>query len=82
MKSYAVYKNKAINEISKDNVFIVRLPKNLNSSAVEEKIFSQKKFKSEEKSECQIIDKENYWYFLACYTSTVHLRNYVIFDIV
>jgi hypothetical protein len=74
MKSYAVYKNKAINEISKDNVFLVKLAKN-TINRINEKL-ANGNLMSETINE-NLQDKENYWYFLACYTNTVHLRNYV-----
>ena len=74
MKSYAVYKNKAINEISKDNVFLVKLAKN-TINRINEKL-ANVNLMIETINE-NLLDKENYWYFLACYTNTVHLRNYV-----
>lgn len=74
MKTYTAYRNKAINEISKDNVFLVRLDKNIsyricNNLSEKDSII--------EFNKQNIIDKENYWYFLACYSTSVHLRNYV-----
>ncbi len=69
MKSYSAYKQKAINEISKDNIFIVKLPKSKD-------IFYEKMNVTKEKE--KNFDMDNYWYFLACYTNSVHLRNYVI----
>lgn len=65
MKAYATYKQKAANEVSKDNVFLVKLAKP-GMPPVCGKIN-------------KIDDnlKEAFWLFLACYSNNESLRNQV-----
>ena len=69
VKAYTIYKQKAVNEISKENVFLIKLPKNDLEKTQNEK--------QELDNNNNNINKELYWYFLACFTNTEHLRNYV-----
>jgi len=73
-KSFSVYKQKAINEITKDKVYLVKLPKKLLDKNQGESIEN-----INDKDNKLISNEDSYWYFLACYTNLAYLRNYVFY---